>query len=404
MISMNSFKIKFLQKDIKDIQKRLANVRWPHEIPGQGWDYGTNLDYMKEFVEYWKNEYDYKKEQDRLNQFDHYMADIDGIKVHFVKIDGKSKNPKPLLMLHGYPWSITTLYRIIPMLTDPERFGGNKEDSFTVIAPSLCGFCLSSPIYERGFNIPRHAEIYNRLMVEGLGYEKYALEGGDWGGIISWCMGRNHAENIRGIHLNYMGIRMRDEVPDDERDPDIIRGLGLEGAPKKPRDSDSLRFWKAAEKYWMYEGAYAHCNMTVPQSLSYAMCDSPVGMAAWFIEKFRSWSDWDESFEELFSKDELITNTLLYYIPKTYSSAIKIYYESHSKKWQVKPGEKVTVPTAMAAFPKDIVPIVKARAEEYFNVVRFNDFPRGGHFAIHEQAEVLSKDIREFFKIVYKGL
>lgn len=398
MVPIEPYTIDIPQEVLDDLRERLARVRWPDEIPGSGWDYGTNLGYMKEFVDYWLNEYDWRRQEAWLNQFPHFKAKVDGLGVHFIKVEGKGPKPLPLLMLHGYPWSVVTLYRIIPMLTDPVAHGGDPEDAFTVIAPSLCGFGFSDAPRERGFNVPRHAETYHRLMTEGLGYARYGLEGGDWGGIIAWAYGHLYPDELIGIHINYMGIRMRDEVPPEERDPDIIRGLGLWGAPVKPQDPDQLRFWKAAERYWFQEGAYAHINMTRPQSLSYAMSDSPVGLAAWIIEKYRAWSDWDKHFEELFSRDELITNIMLYWLPNSFCSAIRIYIESHNYPWTVQPGQKVQVPTGIAAFPKDIVPIFRSQAEKYFNVVRFNEFPRGGHFAIHEQAPVLASDIRAFFR------
>jgi microsomal epoxide hydrolase len=397
-MNIQPMKVDVPQAVLDDLRERLLRVRWPNEIPDSGWDYGTNLGYMKELVDYWLNEYDWRTEERRLNQFSHYKADVGELGIHFVHEKGQGPNPMPLLMMHGYPWSVATLYQIIPMLTDPASCGGDSEDAFTVIAPSLCGFCLSDPPLEKGFSFPQHADKFHELMVDGLDYQRYGLEGGDWGGIIAWPYGYNYPDELIGIHINYMGIRMRDEVPPEERDPNLIRGVGLQGAPIKPQDPDQLRFWKAAEHYWLYEGAYAHTNMTRPQSLSYAMTDSPVGLAAWFIEKFRAWSDWDDDFETLFSKDELITNIMLYWVPNTFCSAIRIYYESHHHPWRVKPGDKVKVPTGVAAFPKDIVPIIKSQAEKYFNVARFNEFPRGGHFAIHEKAEVLAADIRDFFR------
>ncbi len=390
--------ISVLDEVLADLKERLTRVKWPNELPDAGWDYGTNLAYMKELVDYWLNEYDWRAEERRLNSFANFKADVGGLGVHFIHEQGRGPHPLPLLIMHGYPWSITTLLRIIPMLTDPISYGGNPEDCFTVVAPSLCGFGFSDPPMEQGFNIPRHAQVYRELMVNGLGYPQYGIQGGDWGGIIAWTYGCNYPEDLLGVHINYMGMRMRDEVPPDERDPNIIRGVGLQGAPLRPTDPDQLRYWKAAEHYWMYEGGYAHINMTRPQSLAYAMSDSPVGLAAWIIEKFRAWSDWDENFETIFSKDELITNVMLYWLTNTFCSAIRIYYESHHHPWTREPGQKMEVPTGIAAFPRDIVPIIRSQAEKYFNVVRFTEFPRGGHFAIFEKAEQMAQDIREFFR------
>ena len=391
-------KIDVPQDVLDDLKERLSRIRWPNQIPDSGWDYGTNLDYMQELVDYWLTKYDWRKEEARLNQYPHYKADVDGLGIHFIHEKGKGPNPMPLILLHGYPWSITTLYRIIPMLTDPASYGGKPEDAFTVIVPSLIGFGFSDPPMERGFGFQHHPERYRKLLREGLGYERYGVQGGDWGGIITYPWGHQYPEDIIGIYINYMGIRMRDEVPEDEKDPNLIRGVGLQNAPIRPRDPDSLRFWKAAEKYWMYEGGYAHVNMTRPQSFSYAMSDSPVGLAAWLIEKFRSWSDWDDDFEDIFSKDELITNVMMYWVPNTFCSAIRIYYESHHNPWKIKPGERIEVPTGICAFPKCIVPIIKSRAEQYYNVVRFKEMARGGHFGIWEKADTMASEMREFFR------
>ncbi len=397
-MDIKQMKIHVPQEVLDDIRERVSRTRWPHEIPNSKWDYGTNLGYMKELVDYWLNEYDWYAEERRLNQFPHFKASVGGLGIHFIRVEGKGPDPMPLVLMHGYPWSVATLYKIIPMLTDPASHGRDPKDAFTVIAPSLCGFCLSDPPNERGFNFARHADKFHELMFDGLGYKRYGIEGGDWGGIIATPYGRKYPDELIGIHLNYMGVMIRDERPPEERDSNIIRGFGLETAPIRPTDPDQLKFWKEVEHFMLEEAGYRHIQMTRPQTISYAMSDSPVGLLAWFVEKFRAWSDCDGDVEKCFSKDELITNFMLYWWPNTWCSAIRIYYESQHNQWKLRPGERVTVPTGVAVFPKEIVSIVKLRAEQYFNIVRFTEFPRGGHFAIHEQAEEMATDMQEFFR------
>ncbi|MCH2125672.1 MAG: epoxide hydrolase [Pirellulaceae bacterium] len=381
---------------LTDLHDRLRRTRWPQSFPEQGWDYGTNTDFMRSLVDYWLNDFDWRKQEAAINQYEHFKAQVDDVGVHFMHIPGKGPDPTPLLMLHGYPWSWATFLRIIPLLTDPTSYGGAAEDSFSLVIPSLCGFCLSDQVPRRGFGFQHHPPIYNAIMQE-LGYERYGLYGGDWGGIITFPYGHQFPEQLLGIHLNYMGQRMRDERPPDECDENIIRGFGLFNAPIRPRDSDSLKFWKAAETFWMEQSGYSHVNMTCPQSFAHLVSDSPVGAAAWIVEKYHQWSDWNETFEEVFTKDDLLTNIMLYWINNTFGTAIRIYYESHYTPWKVKPGNRIEVPTAILSFPKDIVPLLKSRAEAYYNVRRFKYMERGGHFGIFECAEDYAVDLRAFF-------
>jgi len=401
-VRIEPMRINVPEQQLNDLIHRLKNVRWPQYFDGMDWDYGTNTEYLKELVDYWINDYDWRAQEAKFNQYDHYKAKVDDVGVHFIHIPGKGPNPMPLFMMHGYPWSWATLMRIVPMLTDPESYGGKAEDSFTVILPSLCGFCLSDQVPRRGFGFQDHPAVYRQILKE-LGYDRYGIQGGDWGGIITFPWGHQFPEDLIGIHINYMGIRMRDEIPDDERDPDLIRGFGLFNAPIKPRDPDSLKFWKAAAKFWMDQSGYSHVNMTCPQSFAPLVADSPVGAASWIVEKYHLWSDWKENFEEVFSKDELLNNIMLYWMNNTFGTAIRIYYESHNKPWKVKPGQRIEIPTGVLSFPKDIVPLIKSRVEEYYNVKRFRYMEKGGHFGIFEQAEEYAKELKDFFRPLRNG-
>ena len=400
-VTIEPYQLSASDELLADLKQRLQRTRWPQSFPEQGWDYGTNTEYMKSLVDYWINEFDWRKQEAEINQYPHYKADVDGLGVHFMHIPGRGPNPTPLCMLHGYPWSWATFLRIIPRLVDPESFGGDAEDAFSLVIPSLCGFCLSDQVPQRGFGFQHHPAIYRSILHE-LGYQRYGLYGGDWGGIITFPWGHQFPQDLIGIHINYMGQRMRDERPDDERDPDLIRGFGLANAPIRPRDPDSLTFWKAAERFWIAQSGYSHVNMTCPQSFAHLVADSPVGAAAWIVEKYHQWSDWQEDFEEVFSKDDLLTNIMLYWINNTFGTAIRIYYESHHHPWSVKPGNRIEVPTAILSFPKDIVPLMKSRAEKYYNVTRFHSMKQGGHFGIFEEAETYAEDLRTFFRPLWQ--
>ena len=422
-LSIAPYQLHYPQSHLDDLHDRLGRTRWPQSFPEQGWDYGTNTEYMRELVHYWRDEFDWRKQEAHINQYEHFKAtvpcqlgvdahtgesvasipadstgdDAFDVGVHFMHIPGRGPNPTPLLMLHGYPWSWATFLRIIPMLVDPVAHGGREEDSFSLVIPSLCGFCLSDQVPRRGFGFQHQPAVYNAIMQQ-LGYERYGVYGGDWGGIITFPYGHQFPEQLIGIHINYMGQRMRDERGEDERDDEnIIRGFGLFNAPIRPRDPDSLKFWKASERFWMEQSGYSHVNMTCPQSFAHLVADSPTGAAAWIVEKYHQWSDWREDFEEVFTKDDLLTNVMLYWINNTFGTAIRIYYESHYHGWKVKPGNRIEVPTAMLSFPKDIVPLLKSRAEPYYNVQRFKYMPDGGHFGIFEKAGDYAQDLREFF-------
>ena len=235
-------------------------------------------------------------------------------------------------------------------------------------------------------------------MTEGLGYARYGIEGGDWGGFLTAPWGYLHPQNLIGIHLNCLFPRLGDEREPEDKDPDILRGLGMKWAPVKPKDPEMLRYWKNVERYWIDEGAYCHQQMTRPQTLAIGMSDSPAGLAAWIIEKWRAWSGWGDDFEKLFPRDMLLTNVMLYWVTNSFWSAIRLYSESYYHPWELPADERIQVPTAVAAYPHELAPIVRKRAERYYNVVHYHDYPQGGHFAIHERAEEMAADLREFFR------
>ena len=389
-MSIREFEIHVDQADLDDLYERLKRTRWPRPVPrGGGWEYGTDLEYMRELVDYWISDYDWREQERRLNDFRQFKADVHGIGVHFIHEPGKGADPLPLLLLHGYPWSIMMFRKIIPLLTD-------SQNSFTVIAPSLIGFGFSDAPTEQGFQFVKQADYLRDLMVDVLGYRRFGAQGGDWGGIICTPLGYKYPDNVVGLSQNYMGVTIRQEYTPH---PDEIRGHGMETAPLRPSDPDSLRFWKTFERWCEDEGGYRHVQMTRPQSLAYGMSDSPAGLAAWLIEKMRSWSACNGDIERVFSKDDVITNIMLYWIDSAFSSAIRIYYETKHHPWKLKPGDQVTVPAAFTAFPGEHTPIIRSRAEAYYcDIRRFSDMKKGGHFAAFEQPEALAEELRLFFR------
>ena len=398
MTTIKPLKIHVPQDVLDDLRERLARTRWPEAVPEGGWSRGVDLGYMKDLVAYWLDKYDWREQEARLNRLNHFKADVDGLGIHFIREEGKGPNPMPLFMMHGYPWSFVMMLRILPLLTDPAAHGGDPADAFTVIVPSIIGFGFSDYPKTPGFGFQHHPEKYDKLMTEGLGYKRYGIEGGDWGGFITAPYGCLHPEHLIGIHLNCLFPRLGDEREPADRDPDLLRGLGMKWAPVKPKDPEMLWYWKNVEQYWIDEGAYCHQQMTRPQTLAVPISDSPAGLAAWMVEKWRAWSGRGDDFEKVFPRDMIITNLMLYWVTNSFWSAIRLYSESYYNPWELEPGKRIEVPTAVAAYPHELAPIVRQRAERYYNVTRFTKFEKGGHFAVHERAEEMAEDLRAFFR------
>jgi microsomal epoxide hydrolase len=371
------FRVEVSDETLDRIRARVAAFPW-HEMPDDdGWQYGTNLDYMKGLCAYWVKDYDWRKHEAAINRFSHFIAPIDGIDIHFIHEKGSSPVPMPLIISHGWPGSIVEFLDVIEPLAHPERFGGDVEDSFDVIAPSLPGFGFSGRP-PRPFGPRKIAGLFAKLMTDVLGYDGYLAQGGDWGGAISTWLGFEHAPACRAIHLNIMTMRHPD---------------GLQGSEE---EAWAERFEREQEM----EQGYRTQQATKPQTLSYAMMDSPVGIAAWIIEKFHSWSDLDgDDIESAHSRDTLLTNIMVYVVTRTFNAASWIYYGRREEGGRIfsPEGKRVEVPTAAALFPAEMLAWPpRSYVERMYNVVRWTEMPRGGHFAALEAPELLINDIREF--------
>ena len=373
------FKVEISNEILQNINSKVKNYQW-HEMPDDGgWDYGTNLDYMKEFAEYWSSKFDWKKTEEKINKFRNFKTNIDGIDIHFIHEKGSGSNPKPLLLNHGWPGSIVEFLDIIDELAHPENYGGNMQDGFDVIVPSLPGYGFSGrpsrPIGPR-----KMASIFNSLMTNSLSYEKYISQGGDFGGTICTWLAYDFPESLLGIHINILITRH----------------------PDGPQTKEEIEWQERFKLEQRIEDGYRTQQSTKPQTLSYAMMDSPVGVAAWMIEKMRGWSDIkDGNIESVYSKDILLSNIMIYLVTKTFNTSTWIYYGRREEGGRSLPKDHLPlkVPTAIAKFPKEYLEWApRSYVERIYNVKQWTNMPAGGHFAALEKPDLLIKDIREFGK------
>lgn len=378
-MNLQTFKVQVPQGTLDDLQERLARTRWADEISGAGWDYGSNLSYMKELIDYWQSDFDWRTQEEEINRFSHFRASIDNLGIHFVHERGKGAKPMPIIITHGWPSSFYQMLKIIPLLADPESHGGDPADSFDVIVPSMPGYGFSDRPDKRGMTVTRIADLWARLMKEELGYHHFAAQGGDIGGGVTARLALTYPELLAGIHVT------------DVRNPYLGEGA-------RELSEAERKFLAEEEKWEKEEGAYGSIQATKPQTLAYGLNDSPVGLAAWIVEKFRSWSDCDGDVERRFTKDELLTNLTIYWATETINSSIRLYYEHRHNSSPQKQGERIEVPTAVALFPKDLSRPPREWAERTCNVQRWTEMPRGGHFAAMEEPELLVEDIRAFFR------
>ena len=373
------FKLDIPDKALQEIYTKVKNYPW-HEMPEDGgWKYGSNLDYMKEISSYWVKDFDWRKHETEINKFSNFITVVEDIEIHFIHEKGSGSNPTPLLLMHGWPGSIVEFLHIIEKLAHPEKFGGNIEDAFDVIAPSLPGFGFSGrpskPIGPR-----KMAAILNKLMIENLEYENYLAQGGDWGATIANWIGYDHSKSCKAIHINCLTMRHPD------------------GPQTKQEEEWQERF----NKDQIMQDGYRTQQATKPQTLSYGMMDSPVGIAAWIIEKMYSWSDLkDNNIESVYSKDTLLANIMVYVVTKTFNTASWIYYGRREEggRYFPKNFKKIEVPTAIAVFPAEMSTWPpKSYVERIFNVKQWTEMQNGGHFAAMEQPELLINDIVKFKK------
>ncbi|MFE9097387.1 epoxide hydrolase family protein [Streptomyces sp. NPDC007264] len=386
--SIRPFRLAIPQSDLDDLHDRLDRTRWPDQLPGVGWAYGVPRDYLRELVRYWRHDYDWRAAEARLNEWPQFTTEIDGAQVHFAHVRSPEPDATPLVVTHGWPGSIVEFLDIVGPLADPAAHGGDRADAFHVVVPGIPGFGLSGPTRDTGWEAGRVADAWVELM-DRLGYRRFGAQGGDWGAGISRELGRAHPDRVIGVHLNLLpGAQQTTEPTPGE--------LAALSPRERERTLVSWQRWEA----WQREGAgYAHLHSTRPQTLAYALTDSPVGQLAWIVEKFREWTDSAELPEEAVDRDRLLTNVMLYWLTGTAGSASRIYYErAHASGRAAAPAEPSDAPTALAVFPAELQLPLRHRAERTENIVRWTEFDRGGHFAAMEEPDLLVDDVRAFFR------
>ncbi|GGG92850.1 epoxide hydrolase family protein [Pedobacter zeae] len=377
MKNLSPFKIEVEQTVLDDLQYRLQHTRWTDEPEGADWSYGTNGAYLKQLLTYWQNDYDWRKHESALNVLPHFKAEIDGINIHFIHVKGKGKNPKPLLLTHGWPDSFYRFYKAIPLLSDPESAGGNSDQSFDLVIPSLPGFGFSDRV---ALNTDKVAALWAKLMTEVLGYDRYYAAGGDIGAIVTKSLANQQPGQVIAIHLTDVGY------PNGQEDWSTMSAAEQE-------------FGQFIQHWWYSEGAYNMIQSTKPQTLGYGLNDSPAGLAAWIIEKFNSWSDTNGDIENSFTKDELITNIMIYWVSQSINTSIRTYLENARAAWSGQPSPSagyVQTPTGVSLFPAE-APAPIEWAQRMVNVKRFNKMEKGGHFAALEVPDAWANELRSFF-------
>ena len=374
------FTLHVSDSEIADLKLRLARARLPDQAPGAPWSYGTDLSYMRGLIDYWQTGFDWRAQEARLNALPQVMVPIDGINIHTLHVPGKGPKPMPLLLLHGWPGSVFEFLDIIARLTDPAAFGGDPADAFTVVAPSLPGYGLSFSPGQKRFGIRQIADSCAELM-SSLGYSRFGVQGGDWGAAIATSLSLHHPDCLIGMHLNFLSAIRRDPA--------------LYGDPS-PEVQD---FVAQLKQFSAEETGYQLIQGTKPQTLAFALTDSPVGLAAWFVEKFRTWTDCGGEPETALSRDQMLADISFYWFTGCIGASFWPYYDRLHSPWMVPQGRTVDVPLGYAEFPCEILRPPRVIAETVFSDIRrWTVMPKGGHFAAMEQPAALAVEMNAFFR------
>ena len=384
-MSIQPFTIAIPQAKLDDLNDRLDRTAWPDELPGVGWSYGASLPYIKELADHWRNDYDWRAAEAKLNHYPQFTTTIDGQNVHFLHIRSAEPNAMPLVLTHGWPGSFVEFLDVIDSLTNPTAHGGTAADAFNLVIPSLPGFAFSGPTHETGWDVVRVAHAWAELM-RRLGYDRYGAQGGDLGAFVSPLLGRFDAEHVVGIHVNAASVGFIPLGPVEE-------GIKAQLTPVE------LKRLTALEQFTTDGWGYNALQSTRPQTLAFALTDSPVGQLAWIMEKFQAWTaNSAELPEQAVDRDHLLTNVMLYWLTGAAASSSRIYYENTHGPFFQSMQQRSETPVGVAVFDGDVS--IRRFAETNNNIVRWTDFDRGGHFAAMEEPELLTGDIRAFFGLI----
>jgi len=383
-MEITPFRVAVPDAVLDDLRERLARTRLPNQVDDAGWDQGTELGFLADLITDWRDGFDWRAAEARINAFDQFVTEVDGQRIHFVHHRSPEPDALPLLISHGWPGSIVEFLDVIGPLTDPRAHGGDPADAFHVVAPSLPGYAFSGPTHAPGWNPRRIAEAYVELMA-ALGYDRYGTQGGDWGSIVAANVADLDPAHVAGLHLNFL------TVPKPE---------GASFADLTPEEQAAL----SRVGDWRRTGAgYQEIQGTKPQTLGYGLEDSPAGLAAWIAEKFGAWSDGGPDPEASFTRDQLLTNITVYWVTETATSSTRLYYEMRRAGRGAIPQEYVAVPTGVANYPGEVTRTPRSWAEHRYNITHWTELPRGGHFAAMEVPDLFVDDVRTFFRSVRTG-
>jgi epoxide hydrolase len=373
-----AFRIAASDAELADLRRRLHATRWPDRETVDDWSQGVPLDYLREVVAYWADRYDWRAREALINGFPQFRRAVGGLRIHFIHARSRRPDALPLVMTHGWPGSVVEFLKVIGPLIDPAAHGGDERDAFHVVCPSLPGYGYSDKPESRGCGIEKIAELWDELLV-GLGYESYVAQGGDWGAAVTTQIAIQNRGHCRGIHLN---------MPLAPPPPEALQNPG-------PADAAAFA---AARYYADQEAGYSLLQTTRPQTIGYALADSPAAQAAWILEKFRAWTDCDGHPENVLTRDELLDNVMLYWLPAAGGSSARLYWESFRRSFS-REGAAIAVPTGCSIFAKELARPPRAWVERrYTNLVYWNELPKGGHFAAFEQPEMFVRELRECFR------
>jgi len=380
-MQITPFQISVPDAELAALRTRLAHTRWPDPFDSEPWSLGIELNYLRDLVDYWVHTFDWRAVEARLNQQPQFVARAGGLAVHFVHRRGLGPRPYPLVITHGWPGSFIEFVDLLPHLCDPASVGADPADAFDVVVPSMPGYGFSERPAKPGMSVFAIADLWVELM-RGLGYERFGAQGGDLGAAVSIALAANHAQHVEGIHLNFLPSSYAPCIAPD--DPPITQ--------------EEQDFLASKAAFADAEGAYAHLHATKPQTAAVGLNDSPAGLAAWIVEKFRAWSDCDGDVGRVFTKDQLLTDLSLYWHTQTIGSSMRLYAETRARPLRFEPGQRVAPPLGFARFPKEISQPPRSWIERVFNLTQFADMPRGGHFAATDTPDLLVGDIRAFFR------
>ena len=373
--AITPFRIEASDEALEDLQRRLAATRWPNREPVEDWSQGIPLAYVQEVCAYWQKEYDWRAREARLNAFAQFRTEIEGLGIHFLHVKSPHANALPLVITHGWPGSIVEFHKVVDALADPVAHGGDASDAFDVVCPSLPGYGFSDKPTETGWGVDKIGAAWAQLMAR-LGYDRYVAQGGDWGAMVTTAIGSQDLDHCAGIHLN---------MPIAPPDPETMNEL-------TEREQAALA---SMQHYQQWDSGYSKQQSTRPQSLGYGLVDSPAGQVAWILEKFWAWTDCDGHPENALSRDEMLDNVMLYWLPAAGASSARLYWESFNSP----PMGTVGVPVGCSIFPKEIFRCSKRWAEKRFDkLVYWNELERGGHFAAFEQPETFIQELRDCFR------